>query len=91
MRMVMGAKRGRILRLIVGEGLLLLGLGLLLGLPLTVLVLRQISSLLAEFMPVEPSTTIAAGILLAVTTVLASVLPARRASRVEPIEALRCE
>ncbi len=91
MRMVMGAGHRRILRLIVGEGLLLLGLGLLLGLPLMVLVLRKITSLLANYMPVEPSTTIAAGILLAVTTVLASVLPAHRAATVEPIEALRCE
>ena len=90
-RMALGATRREILRLVLGEALGLalagVGAGIVAALGLT----QLISSLLYGVRPRDPATLIALPLLLTGTALLAAYLPARRATKVDPISALRCE
>jgi putative ABC transport system permease protein len=90
-RVALGAGRRRITRLVVGESLALLVAGLIAGLGLAVVLMRLARSLLYELSPTDPATLAAAVALMAVVTLLASVRPARRAAKVDPMVALREE
>ena len=88
LRMALGADRGTVLRMVLGEALTLVAIGLAAGVPLAFLAGRGISALLFGVAPADPLAFGAgAGVLLAVATVAAS-LPAYRASRIEPMTAL---
>jgi len=90
-RMALGARRGQILGLMTGQGLKLALLGLLLGAPGVWLVIQAVKSLLSAFgtVPLGSVAAVAAG--LVVVTLLASLLPARRAASIQPVEALHQE
>ncbi|MEE8525867.1 MAG: ABC transporter permease, partial [Thermoanaerobaculia bacterium] len=90
-RMAIGANRGAVLKMIIRQGLLLGVLGLLLGIPLILAQIKIISGIFAGLVPVEPTSVLGVVAVLAVVTLVASALPARRAASVDPIEALRCE
>jgi ABC-type antimicrobial peptide transport system permease subunit len=90
-RMALGAGRSDILGMILSNTTLLLGGGLLLGLPLSYAASRAISSQLFGLGPGDISSFIVAVAVLAVVMVLAGFLPARRATRVDPVIALRYE
>ncbi len=90
-RMALGAQRGDVLRLIIGRGMQLVGLGIAVGLVGAFIVTRGIRSLLFRVSPTEPTTFAAISALLAAIAFLACYLPARRAARVQPMEALRYE
>jgi putative ABC transport system permease protein len=90
-RMALGAGRSEVLRLVVIEGLRLTLLGLSVGLAGAVATTRLLSSLLYGVKPHDPSTLISVAILLAAVAVLASYIPARRATNVDPMLALRHE
>jgi ABC-type antimicrobial peptide transport system permease subunit len=90
-RMALGAKRGDVLRLVMREGLAPVLIGVALGLPAALLGARLITSLLFGLTPADPLTVCAATILLLAIAGLAGYLPARKASRVDPMTALRCE
>ena len=90
-RMALGAGRGDVLRLVVGEGLRTAGLGLAAGLVASLLLTRLLSKLLFQVSPTDPPTLAAAFVLLLAAALLASYLPARRATAVHPAAALRCE
>jgi ABC-type antimicrobial peptide transport system permease subunit len=79
------------MRDVLGEGLRLAGMGMVLGLALAVAASRLMSSLLYATSPVDVATYAGAASLLAVIAVAASFVPAFRASRVDPIVALRDE
>ena len=66
-------------------------LGALLGLGGALLLSRSLSSLLYSVSPTDPSTLAGVGVLLLATTLVAGYLPARRATRVDPVVALRAE
>ena len=90
-RMALGAERGDVLRLVLRESMMLVGVGVLLGLAGASAASRPIASLLFGLTPVDPLTIAAAVVVMLVLSSLAAYLPARRASRVDPMVALRYE
>jgi putative ABC transport system permease protein len=91
MRMVFGAQRGTILQLIVGEGLRLSAAGIGLGLIAAAMVTRVMTTMLVGVTPTDPVTFLAIVVLFIGIAMAASWLPARRASRLDPMNALREE
>jgi putative ABC transport system permease protein len=91
LRLALGATRGNIRALILGQGARLLGLGLIIGLAGALALSRVLGSFLFEVKPVDPVIYAAVSILLAAATILACWIPARRASRIDPIITLRAE
>jgi len=90
-RMALGARGGNIAWMILRETLYLVLAGLVLGVPAALLGARLISAQLFGLSPTDPLTLVGAAIVLAVVAMLAGYLPARRASRVNPLNALRYE
>ncbi len=90
-RIALGATRGDLFRLVVGQGLRLPAIGVASGLAGAFLAARLIEHLLFQVSPTDPTTFCAVGALLMVVALLACWIPARRATRVDPITALRCE
>jgi putative ABC transport system permease protein len=90
-RIALGARAEGVQRLFVRQGLLLAGIGAALGLGVAVGLTRLMKSLLFGITPLDPATYGLVAVLLLSSAVLASYLPARRATRVDPMEALRVE
>jgi len=90
-RMALGAQVSHVLRLVVGEGIELTLLGLCCGLTGAVGLTRFLSTLLYGVRPTDPLTFLAVSVLLAGVALLACYLPARRATQVDPLAALRQE
>ena len=90
-RIALGAQRQAVTRMFVAHGLMLAGVGVAIGLIAAFGVMRLISSLLFEVSPVDPLTYAMVSLTLMAATVLASYVPALRATAVDPIEALRSE
>jgi predicted permease len=90
-RMALGAERGRILRMVLRETLMVVGAGLAAGLPLAWLGTRMLTAQVYGMSPHDPLTSFAAVLTISAVTVLAGALPAMRASQIEPIQALRYE
>jgi putative ABC transport system permease protein len=88
-RMALGADRARILAMTLRQGLALVGVGLLLGMLGALAASRLLAGMLYGVTAADPLTLAAVPLLLATVTVFASWIPARRAARVEPVEALR--
>ncbi|MEJ2184640.1 MAG: ABC transporter permease [Gemmatimonadota bacterium] len=90
-RMALGAEQRDVGRMVVGEGLVLVGLGLVIGLAAAAGLTRFMRSLLHGIAPFDPATYAAVALLLAAVAALASWLPARRAARMDPAHTLRSE
>jgi len=90
-RMALGAARRDILAMVLKQGAVLVGAGVVSGLALTMVTARGLSSLLVGVSPTDPLTLIAVSLLLAAVGLLASFIPARRAMKVEPLRALKHE
>lgn len=90
-RMAIGAQPGQVLRMILGEGLRLVWAGIALGLLLSLAATRLMTSLLFDVSATDPLTFIAISVLLSGVAALAAWVPARRATAVDPMIALRCE
>jgi len=90
-RMSLGAQRGNILRLVVGEGARMAVFGVVLGIAASFLITRLMSSLLFGISATDPLTFAGVAALLSAVALLASYIPARRAMRVDPMVALRYE
>jgi predicted permease len=90
-RMALGAERADVLRMVIRDALRLLGWGVALGLPAAWAASRWVSSMLFGLTPMDAGTILAATALLAGFGLLAGFLPALRASRVDPMVALRYE
>ncbi len=90
-RMALGAKRADVLRMVLGSGLRLAFVGIAIGLAGALATSRLLASLLFEMSPINPAIFCLAAVVLAATAVAASLLPARRAASVDPMQALRVE
>jgi len=90
-RMALGAGRGDILRLVLGKSVRLIAFGSVVGLVAALGLSRGLSSLLFGIGSHDPFTYALVTLLLVVVAILATLIPARSASRVDPMEALRCE
>jgi ABC-type antimicrobial peptide transport system permease subunit len=90
-RMALGAQRANILWMVLRDTLWLIVTGLIVGIPLSIFAARFVSNQLFGLNPTDPLSLIAAAAFLAVVAILAGYLPARRASRVDPLVALRDE
>ena len=89
--MALGAQKGDITRMLLNRSLGLVMVGLLLGGCGTLLLTRVLAKFLFEVKPTDPSTFLSVAAILAVTGIIAGLLPAYRATRVNPVVALRWE
>ncbi|HEY4356661.1 MAG TPA: ABC transporter permease [Acidobacteriaceae bacterium] len=90
-RFALGAPAPAVLWMILRESLLLLGIGMVIGAPLAFAATRAIRGQLFTLETIDPSTFLAAVAVIAAMTLFAAWLPARRATRVDPMVALRCD
>jgi putative ABC transport system permease protein len=90
-RMALGADRASIRRLVLREGSAVVAIGLLFGLPASLAATRVLQTMLFEIEPADPLTTVLATTLLAAVALAACYVPARRATRIDPVRALRAQ
>jgi ABC-type antimicrobial peptide transport system permease subunit len=90
-RMALGAERPSILWMVLRETLVLVFIGIVIGIPAAIVAARLVSTQLYGLTAADPLTLSAAAVVLIAVAALAGYLPARRASRVDPIVALRYE
>ena len=90
-RSAIGATPRQVVRLVLGEGALLTGLGVIIGLPIAYLGARVLGNLLYGIPQFDPATFAIAAVLFIALGLAAGVVPARRAARVNPVIALRAE
>lgn len=90
-RLAIGADRSQVLRMILGQGLRLAAAGIVVGVVAAFGLTRLMGSLLYQVTPADPLTFAAVPAILALVALVASYLPARRATRVSPVIALRME
>lgn len=90
-RMALGAERGRVLAMVLREGALLAGGALVVGTVAAATLSRFLVGLLYEVEATDPATYAGVGVILATVALIAAYVPARRATMVDPMEALRSE
>jgi ABC-type antimicrobial peptide transport system permease subunit len=88
-RMALGAERGDVLRLVLGEGARMALLGVVIGIAASLAITRLMTSLLFGVSATDPLTFVGVALLLCLVALLASYIPARRAMRLDPDTALR--
>jgi putative ABC transport system permease protein len=89
--MALGAEPGDVLELVLREGMLLVGVGLAAGIPLSLAGSRVLASFLFGLTSTDPLSLIAVMVLLGIVAAVAAFIPARRAAKVDPMVALRYE
>jgi ABC-type antimicrobial peptide transport system permease subunit len=88
-RLALGALSRDVLRLVIGEGMRLVGIGMAVGLGLALLATQALRPFLFGISPLDPATFAIIGVILAAVALLASYLPARRAAAADPASSLR--
>jgi predicted permease len=90
-RLALGARAGEVLRMFVGRGVMLAGMGLAIGAPAALYLAAYLRQVLFQVRPADPVTFVVVALVLLVVAALASYLPARRAAHVDPAVTLREE
>jgi putative ABC transport system permease protein len=90
-RMALGAQPGDVTRLVLKEGMIPVGIGISLGLGAGLALAQLVASLLYGVSATDPTTFVSVTLLLAAVAFLACYVPARRATKVDPLATLRCE
>lgn len=90
-RTALGARQSHVLRLVMRRGILLTGTGLAIGIPMALAAGRVVASLLYGIAPTDPVTILAAASFMTFIASIATYLPARRATKMDPMEALRAD
>jgi ABC-type antimicrobial peptide transport system permease subunit len=90
-RIALGAKFGDVVRLVIGEGVRVVALGILCGVGLALIAGRLVASLLYGVKPSDPATAIVIALALLLVAIFAALAPAWRAARVDPVTALRAD
>jgi len=89
--MALGAQRAQVVRLVLRQGIALTTIGTVIGLCTAAAVTRYLQTMLFGLTPLDPSTFAAVALLFSAVAVVASYVPARYATRVDPLIALRCD
>jgi putative ABC transport system permease protein len=90
-RMALGAQRREVMTLVLRRGLVLAAAGIVIGVAGAIGLTRYMSGMLFDLTPLDPTTYVAVTILFALVALLACYLPARRATKLDPMMALRHE
>lgn len=90
-RIALGARAGGIFRLVIGRGLRLVVTGIAIGVPLALIASHALQSMMFGIGASDPLTLVGGSLLLALVAAVACYVPARRATRIDPTGALRCE
>jgi predicted permease len=90
-RMALGAGRANVLRMVLREAGVLIAAGLAVGLPTSIVLARLVRAQLFQVSPIDARATVAAAVLVSATCLVAGLVPAWRAMRIEPMRALRWE
>jgi ABC-type antimicrobial peptide transport system permease subunit len=90
-RMALGAQGGSVLGMVLAQGIIVAGAGLAVGLIGALWLTRLLTSLLFDISPTDPVTFLGAPLLLAVVALAACLIPAWRATRLDPVQVLRQE
>jgi putative ABC transport system permease protein len=90
-RLALGAKPADVVRLLVGQGMVQIGIGVLAGVVAATAVTRSMAGLLFGIAPNDPWTFVAVSVLLVLIGIAAAWIPAHRATRIDPVSALRAE
>src|SRR5690606_15225777 len=90
-RMALGADRAVVRRMVLGQGMLTAGIGIVIGLLAALALSRLVSSLLFGVSPADPMTFVSVSLVIAAVALLACAIPAWRATRVDPVVALRAK
>ena len=90
-RIALGADRGNVVRMVIGEGVLLAAIGVAIGVGLALVLTRVLNTFLYDVKPSDPLTYAGLVLVLGGTAFMAAWIPARRAARVDPVEALKGE
>ncbi|HUE04095.1 MAG TPA: ABC transporter permease [Bryobacteraceae bacterium] len=91
LRMALGADGGQVLRMVVGRGIVLVVLGILAGTAAALVLTRMMATVVYGVSATDPLTFVAAAVVLSAAAVMACIVPAARASRIDPVVALRDE
>jgi putative ABC transport system permease protein len=90
-RIALGAHRSNILRMVISEGMVLAAIGIAVGVGGALALGRFMQSMLFEIKPTDPATFVGVALALTLVALAACFIPARRATRVDPVSAMRCE
>jgi putative ABC transport system permease protein len=90
-RVALGAVPGEIVRLVAAQGMTMVGLGIVVGALISLAASRLLRSVLFEVRPYDPATLVTTAVALAAVAAVAMLIPALRATRVDPIDALRAD
>ena len=91
LRVAIGAQRGDVVRMITRQGFTLGLIGVAIGAPFIFMLVRVLNSVLQNLGTVDPTTGIVVAVVLLATTAIASLIPALRAARMDPVSALRLD